>query len=86
MNNIVKKLEAISDGEECLIAFSDGEILRVKDCEGVNESTYNRSDLVIAHFVALVKGNRPQRKPGSAIQFSVDDVVAINGENIINLN
>ena len=82
MIGLVKALENIRLGQETVIKFGNNNVLGLKDFERVDESIYQRSDLITADVVSQIRCNRNFSKPGTSLQFSVNDIMEIDGMKV----
>jgi len=86
MRKLVRLLESIPQEENAVVTFEDEEILSLRGFGRVDESIYDRDDLVVAQVVERIKSDSDPRfqKPGSLIQFSVTEIASVNvGEKCI---
>ena len=72
--NLISILENIPDNECVYVVFFSGMEIVLKNCENVDETIYDRTDLVIADVEKKVVGDKRFHTPGTKIEFSVNDI------------
>ncbi len=70
-------LEGIEDDHEVLIRFSNGNCFGIVDCEMVDESIYQRTDLCVGDIVSKIHIDRDVYKIGNKLEFSIDEIVEV---------
>lgn len=82
MKDIISILEAIPNGEIVHLIFNDGTEIEVSDCEKVDESIYDKSDLVLADVIRKITGDKRFHTQGTKIEFQAQDIKrAISAKN-----
>ena len=75
---LATSLEEIADGELVWIQFDSGEEFEILNCEVVDESIYGNRTTLIADVVKKLEGDERFHKPGTKLEFRVQDVTAAN--------
>lgn len=76
MKTASKVLLGLLPEKEVVVTFNDGEKLLLKNIDPVDESIYQRSDLLTGAIVEIIKGIKI-RRPGGLLQFSETDIVLV---------
>jgi hypothetical protein len=77
MNELIEMLEGFADGQKVLVRLKGNEEFILYDFELVDESIYERSDLVMAS-ISDVLNSQFKYKVGTKIEISVLDVISLN--------
>lgn len=73
MMTISDLLEGFEDGQKVLVSLKNGDKLMLYDFEMVDESIYNRSDLVVATISDVISSKFRYRN-GTKLEFAVGDI------------
>ena len=80
-NNLIYILENIPDDECVYVIFSDGMEIVLKNFESVDETIYNRDDLIVADVEKKIVGDKRFHTPGTIIEFSINDVKCVKNKS-----
>lgn len=69
-------LEGFQDGQDILVRLKNGDEFRLYDFEMVDESIYDRNDLVIA-TIRDVLASKFRYRNGTKLEFSLGDVLSL---------
>jgi hypothetical protein len=67
-------LDNSTDEKEYILTFSSGNVLSLKNFEGVDYSIYERDDLYVAWVVSQITCDKRFFTPGTGFQFSLSEV------------
>jgi len=76
MNKLSTILEDFKDGQEVLVSLKNNDEFILYDFEMIDESIYDRSDLVMASVKNVVKSKFIYREE-TKIEISIDDIVKL---------
>jgi hypothetical protein len=76
MMALLDLLEGFKDGQEIIVRLKNGDEFRLYDFEMVDESIYNRKDLVVATIREVVTSRFSYRN-GTKLEFALGDVLAL---------
>lgn len=79
MREEIKYLESLDRDNAHTVLFNNGDELELIGFDRVDESIYDRDDLVVATVVTQLKCDPKFFKPGTMIEFSLADVVSVDG-------
>lgn len=71
--------------EEIILVYFNTEVFELKNCEQVDEDIYKRSDLMTADIEKKIEGDQKFHKPGTKLEFSVNDIKAIKSQDSSNV-
>jgi hypothetical protein len=76
MTMLIDLLEGFEDGQKVLISLKDNEKFVLYDFEMVDETIYNRSDLVIA-TISEVINSRFRYRNETILEFEIGDITEL---------
>ena len=80
MNKLSTILEDFKDGQEVLVSLKNNDEFILYDFEMIDESIYDRSDLVMASVKNVVKSKFIYREE-TKIEISIDDIVKLRDQD-----
>ena len=69
-------LESFQDGQDVLVQLKNGNVYLLHDFEMVDESIYDRNDVVMATIGEVISSSFPYRK-GTLLELELDDIANV---------